>query len=462
MDESAAMRALGAARRAWNNGQGEWPTMSIRARAEATEGFLARMTDSREEVVRLLMWEIGKSLEDSRKEFDRTVDYVRQTIEVLKNTGRSGAHSEGGGIISHVRSSPIGVCLVMGPFNNPLYETYTMLIPALIMGNTVIAKPPRFGVLLHQLLYAALADSFPPGTVNFIYGSGNGTDNAGALMKSGLIDVFAFTGSSRWAVSLIRQHPSPHRMRTVLALGAKNPAVIMSDADLDVAVRECLLGSLGFNGQRCTALKILFVHESIADLFLERFCEAANALPAGMPWHEGVKITPLPEFDKTGSMNAYVEDAVAKGSRIINAGGGVARETLYLPAVVYPVSPTAELYRKEQFGPVVPVCPYRDEEEFLAFVADSDYGQQVSIFGRDPDKIAALVDLLANQVCRINLNCKSQRGPDTLPFTGRKGSAQGVLSVDDTLNCFSIPSVVAARSNPDAHGMIQRITRDNH
>lgn len=461
MDETSALAGLEAAARAWDNGRGVWPTSSVAARIDAVERFVSLMLRSRDEVVKLLMWEIGKSLDESRKEFDRTVEYIRRTIEALKDGDRANSRfSLDGGVIAQVRRAPLGVCLSMGPFNYPLNETYTTLIPALIMGNTVVVKPPKFGVLLHQPLLRAFAESFPPGVVNFIYG--NGSKIIGPIMKTGRVDVLAFIGSSRVADILKQQHPHPHRMRGVLGLDAKNPALVMADADLDLAVRECVTGALSFNGQRCTGLKLLFVHESVVDLFLHKLSAAANALPIGMPWDAGVKLTPLPEFDKAKSMAAFVDDAVANGARVVNPGGGAVCETLYSPAVVYPVKPEAELYSKEQFGPVVPVCSYRDEKEFLDFVSASNYGQQVSLFGRDPERIAALVDPLANQVCRINLNAQCQRGPDTLPFTGRKDSAEATLSISDALRCFSIRSLVAAQSNPESRDLIQQIVAGRH
>lgn len=461
MDEPAALKALDAAARAWDNGHGPWPTRSVSARIEAVEDFVGRMLRAREEVVKLLMWEIGKSLEDSAKEFDRTVEYIQKTIEALKDADRTNSRfSLDGGVIAQVRRAPLGVCLSMGPFNYPLNEIYTTLIPALIMGNTVVVKTPKFGRLLHQPLLEAFAQSFPPGVVNFL--SGAGAEIIGPIMKSGRVDALAFIGSSRVADILKHQHPRPHRMRSILGLDAKNPALIMADADLDVAVAECVSGALSFNGQRCTALKILFAHESIAEEFLDKLCAAVNALPIGLPWDKNVKLTPLPEFDKALSMRAYVDDAVAKGARVANPGGGAACETLYQPAVVYPVSPAAELYSKEQFGPVVPVCSYRDEAEFLNFVTQSNFGQQASLFGRDHQRLARLIDPLANQVCRINLNCQCQRGPDTLPFTGRKDSAEATLSISDALRCFSIRSLVAARANPQSRQIIQQIVAGRH
>jgi glyceraldehyde-3-phosphate dehydrogenase (NADP+) len=461
MDETAAMAALDAATRAWDNGRGVWPTLSVLARIEAVEGFVARMATVRDEVVKLLMWEIGKSLDDSRKEFDRTVDYIKGTIEALKEIDRNSSRfSMDGGVIAQVRRAPLGVCLSMGPFNYPLNEIYTTLIPALIMGNPVVVKTPKFGRLLHQPLLRAFAESFPPGVVNFL--SGAGSEVIGPIMKTGRINALAFIGSSRVADILKHQHPQPHRMRCILGLDAKNPGLVLPDADLEVAVKECVSGSLSFNGQRCTALKILFVHESIVSVFLEKFSAAVDALPMGMPWDNGVKLTPLPEFDKARSMQAYVEDAVGQGARVVNAGGGVFCETLYSPTVVFPVAPAAQLYTKEQFGPVVPVCSYRSEEEFLDFVVKSNFGQQVSVFGRDHERMAKLLAPLANQVCRINLNCQCQRGPDTLPFTGRKDSAEATLSVSDALKCFSIRSLVAAQSTPDNRQLIQQIVSGRH
>jgi glyceraldehyde-3-phosphate dehydrogenase (NADP+) len=281
-------------------------------------------------------------------------------------------------------------------------------------------------------------------------------------MQSGQVDVLAFIGSSGVADTLKRQHPRPHRLRSILGLDAKNPALIMPDADLDVAVKECVRGTLSFNGQRCTALKILFVHESIADSFLEKFCAAVNRLPFGMPWQKDVKITPLPEFDKSIRLQSFVEDAIANGARVMNPGGGSACQTLYFPSVVYPVSPAAVLYAKEQFGPVIPVCSYRDEQEFLDFVTRSNYGQQVSLFGSNAIRIAGLIDNLVNQVCRVNLNGQCQRGPDTLPFTGRKDSAEATLSISDALRCFSIRSLVATQSNDQSHALIQTIVSNRY
>ncbi len=459
LKEQQALEALDAAGRAYDHGRGAWPTMSVEERIKHVEAFVYRMKEQREDVVKLLMWEIGKTLPDAGKEFDRTIDYMRDTIDALKDLDRvSSRFVIEEGVIGQIRRAPLGVVLCMGPFNYPLNETFTTLIPALIMGNAVIFKPPKLGVLLHKPLLEAFRDSFPKGVINTVYGEGRKV--IGPLMKSGRIDVLAFIGSSRVADTLKKQHPKPHRLRCVLGLEAKNAGIVLKDADIDNAVKECVLGSLSFNGQRCTALKMLFVHEEIADAFITKFSEAVDRLKSGMPWETGVQITPLPEDDKTKYLTELIDDARAKGARLMNEKGGIVNHTFMSPAVIYPVGPGMRLYSEEQFGPVVPIARFNDIEEPMDYITQSDYGQQVSLFGSDPELIAGLIDPLVNQVCRVNINSQCQRGPDIFPFTGRKDSAEGTLSVSDALRVFTIRTLVAAKETDANRGIIKSILKE--
>jgi glyceraldehyde-3-phosphate dehydrogenase (NADP+) len=455
-----SLEALRAAAKAYDHGGGAWPTLSVQQRIEALAEFAYRMEQKKREMVRLLMWEIGKSYQDSEKEFNRTISYIEDTLESMKDLDRvSSRFVIQSDIIAQIRRAPLGVVLSMGPFNYPLNETFTTLIPALLMGNTVVFKPPKFGVLLFRPLLEAFREVFPPGVVNTIYGSGS--EIIGPLMASGGVDALAFIGTSRVADTIQQQHPKPHRLRSILGLDAKDPAILLADADLELAVRECLLGTLTFNGQRCTALKILFVHSSICEAFLERFSEAVSHLKIGMPWEPEVNITPLPEADKPQYLGGLLQDALAQGARIINPNGGATAATFFYPAVVYPVEPGMRLYTEEQFGPVIPVVPFEDIEQPMQYIIESNFGQQVSLFGKDPDTLARLIDPLVNQVCRVNLNSQCQRGPDSFPFTGRKDSAEGTLSVSDALRCFSIRTLVAAKADPLNKAIITDITRQN-
>ncbi|MBR1216692.1 NADP-dependent glyceraldehyde-3-phosphate dehydrogenase [Bradyrhizobium sp. U87765 SZCCT0131] len=452
--------ALAAAVAAYDNGRGTWPTMTVADRIACMQTFTKEMVARRAEVVKLLMWEIGKSFADSEKEFDRTVDYIRATIDALRdldNTSSRFVIAEG--TIGQIRRTPLGVVLCMGPYNYPLNETFATLIPALIMGNTLLFKPPKFGVLLFAPLLEAFRNAFPKGVINTVYGQG--AEVVPYLLGSGKVNTLTLIGSSKVADHLKKLHPKANRLRAILGLDAKNAAIVLADADIELAVKECLLGALSFNGQRCTALKMLIVHSSIVERFLARFTEELAKLKVGMPWDAGVNITPLPEPGKTAYMTACVEDALAQGARIVNPGGGAHCETFFYPAVVYPVQEGMKLYREEQFGPVVPVMPFDDIETALDYVITSEHGQQVSIFSSDPAEIGTLVDPLVNQVCRVNINCQCQRGPDIFPFTGRKDSAEGTLSVTDALRSFSIRSMVAAKQTEASKKLLDDIVQ-NH
>lgn len=454
--EKEANEALEAAVRAYDNGRGQWPTMSVAQRIACVEQFIEKMLEQKDIVVKLIMWEIGKSWGDSVKEFDRTVEYIYATIDALKELDRdSSRFTIEQGIAAQIRRSPLGVVLCMGPFNYPLNETFTTLIPAIIMGNTLLFKPPKHGTLLHYPLLEAFKSCFPKGVVNTIYGRGNTI--VPGLMQSGKINVLTLIGSSKVANELKKLHPKVNRLRAILGLDAKNAAVITKHADLELAVQETVLGSLSFNGQRCTALKIVFVHESLAAQFTSMLSEAVGKLKFGMPWESGVMLTPLPEPHKPAYLQSCIDDAIQHGAAIMNENGGKQYESFVYPAVLYPVNEKMKLYREEQFGPLIPVIPFKDIDEPIQYLIDSTHGQQVSLFSNDTTELASLIDPLVNQVSRVNINCQCQRGPDVFPFTGRKDSAEGTLSVVDALRAFSIRSLVAAKLTDANRHLINEI-----
>ena len=445
MSGEFALKALDSAHKAFNHGQGSWPTMKVYERINCMENFVDRMILKRDEIVKLLMWEIGKNLNDSIKEFDRTVEYIKDTIEEYKIIDRNGATFQNkSGVRALIRRGPLGVVLCLGPYNYPLNETFALLIPAIIMGNTTIFKPAKHGVLLIAPLLEAFKESFPPGVVNIVFGRGR--EIASPIMKTGKIDVLALIGHSSSAISLQDLHPQKSRLRLVLGLEAKNPGIVLKDADIDLTVKECISGTLSFNGQRCTALKILYVHEDIKDEFLDKFTKAVDELKLGLPW-ENTLLTPLPEPGKPKYISDLIDDAVSKGAKILNKRGGQKQKNFVFPAVLYPVTKDMNVYEEEQFGPVIPVISFNDISKPIADMSESNYGQQVSIFGQDVDTLGPIIDSMVNLVCRVNLNSACQRGPDIYPFTGRKDSAVATLSVHDALRSFSIRTFVASKDN---------------
>lgn len=445
-DAETGREALRAASAAWDQGLGAWPNLTPEARMACVEDFCRRMRACRAEVVRLMVWEICKSRAESEQEFDRTIEYIDDTLaELRRMLAQDDRTQTVSGLSARHSRSPLGVTLCMGPFNFPLNETLATLIPALLMGNTALVKLPRIGRLLFFPLMQCFHKAFPRGVVNILSG---GLETVKPVMTSGQVAALAFIGTSTAAEAMRALHPRPNRLHCVLGLEAKNAAIILPDADLGAAVSELLRGVYGFNGQRCTAIKIIFVARPVAQPFLELFCEAVSKLKVGLPWEQGVNITPLPEPGKTQHLQALRADALSKGAHELMQGAGPLDETLFGPSVLWPVTPDMRLFHEEQFGPIAPVVGFDDPAEALRAVANSDYGQQASVFGSDPEQLADLSRRLHNVVSRVNINCKCQRGPDELPFTARRDSAVGTLSVRDGLLAFSLPTLTVLRDKP--------------
>jgi glyceraldehyde-3-phosphate dehydrogenase (NADP+) len=447
-----AQRALSAAVAAFDCGAGLWPSLRPVERARYLQAFASRLATRREEMVRWLMWEIGKARADAEKEFDRTIEYLQMTLQEagsLANMERLTTDADG--MRARIRRVPLGVVLCLGPYNYPFNETFATLLPALAMGNTVVLKVPKWGALLYDEIAAAAVETLPAGVLNFVYG--DGAVVVPPLLQSGAVDVLAFIGSSRVGDALKKSHPKSNRLRAILGMDAKNAAIVLNDADLGLALRECVAGTLGFNGQRCTALKILFVQRRLADEFAGRFSWLVDGLTIGMPWDDGARITPLPDPAKPAYLAALVDDACSKGAVVVNRRHQ-AVANLVAPTVLYGVDARMRAYHEEQFGPLVPIVAFDDPAEPLAYLRDSSFGQQVSLFGSSSATLAPLVDACVHHVSRVNLNAQCQRAPDRFPFTGRKDSAEGTLSVFDALRAFSIRATVVARANGAGSGLL--------
>ncbi|MBY0404158.1 MAG: aldehyde dehydrogenase family protein [Cyanobacteria bacterium] len=460
MGKAEALLALQAATKAYDKGLGEWPMMSTSQRIGCLETFIEAMKPQRETVAKIEMHEIGKSYEDCLKEFDRTIEYMGKSIEALKQMDASAdVITELGGKIKKELRTPKGVALCMGPYNYPLNEEFAGMIPALLMGNTIICKLPKIGGLCNTPLLEAFQKSFPKGVINFL--SGDGATLISPIMESGQIDIFSFIGSENVANAIEKQHPFPNRLTSVLGLGAKNPGVILPDADLDKTVKEVVAGALSFNGQRCTALKILFVPKGIAQSFQEKLTAAVKDLKVGMPYEKGVKITPLPDTGKVDYMKGLVADALAKGAVVLNpetAPENAVAGTFFKPVVLSNVTPEMRIYREEQFGPIIPIVTYEDPKTVLRYIQDSPVGQQASIFGKNPAQLNQVVKSLKNQFCRVNINEQCQRSPDEFAFDGRKNSAKGTLSITDALRGFSTLNMITLSATDGNKALLEALS----
>ena len=207
--------------------------------------------------------------------------------------------------------------------------------------------------------------------------------------------------------------------------------------EMERAIKETVAGTLGFNGQRCTALKLLFVPKDHSEKFANTLAEKVESMSVGLPWESTnskySQITPLPNQGRVEYMKALIDDAISKGARIMNQNGGMVvgsgnggeESTLMIPAVLYPVTPDMRVYEEEQFGPVIPIAPYYSLDEVLKYSREGKYGQQVSIFASSSTntELAQLVDRFSTVFGKININAQCGRSPDTAPFSGRRSSA---------------------------------------
>ena len=266
-------------------------------------------------------------------------------------------------------------------------------------------------------------------------------------MESGVVDCLGFIGGSKGADALIKQHPRPHRLKVFSQLEGKNLGVVFPDADLDAAADQIVLGALSYNGQRCTAIKLVVAHESVAEALVAKLDARIGDLKRGLPWDDGVAITPLPEPTKPAYLTDLIEDAVKKGAKVVNDRGGDTEGQLFHPALVYPVTSKMRLFDEEQFGPVVPVARYSDVADVVETLKHSWNGQQAAIFTEDPAAAAPLVDALSTIVGRVNINMQCARGPDAFPFSGRRSSAMGTMSITEALKAFSVETLVAVKDD---------------
>jgi glyceraldehyde-3-phosphate dehydrogenase (NADP+) len=338
MTSDDALSVLNSAKRAWNGGMGIWPQLSLKRRIEAIELFFDELVKTKtEDIIQVLMWDIGKNRNDAEAEFDRTVSFAQQVIQAIRSSANADLHggwTVTGATNAFVRRAAIGIILCLGPFNYPINETYATLIPALLMGSGREKMPP--------------------------------------LMKTGHIDGLAFIGGASAADALIKEPPNPHRLKIFLQLEGKNMAIFLSDIfhekneeTLNRALDGTVAGTLSFNGQRCTALQIISVPKHHTQQFLAKFIAKVEALRVGLPWQTFEndrtysQITPLPTEHRIAYMKKLIEDATNKGASIVNENVGKIiggeRSTLMIPAILFPVDKTMDLYHQEQFGPLVPI-----------------------------------------------------------------------------------------------------------
>lgn len=419
---SGVARAVAIAREA----QPAWGARPVRERARLLERFRRVLFARRHEVAELVLRENGKpAVEALTTEVMVALDlarwYARHAPRILGESRFTPSNVALWRKRITLAHEPLGVVGVISPWNYPFMLPAGIVLPALVAGNAVVLKPseltPASGVLLGELLAEA---GVPPGLVAVT--PGDGTTGA-ALTGSGVDKVF-FTGSAATG-RVVGRACAEQLIPCVLELGGSDPAIVLDDADVDVAASGIAWGRFSNAGQTCVAPKRVYVHEAVYDRFVERFTAVARALRVGPGSDASVDVGPMISAAQAARLTAQLEDALAHGARIV-AGGAPADgdATRFPPTVLVDAGAGSLVHVEETFGPLVPIVRVRDADEAVRLANASPFGLSASVWGRNRRRAEAVARRLHTGSVVIN-DVVVAVGIAEVPHGGMKESGYG-------------------------------------
>ncbi len=439
-NENITLDKVSKGKSAFENNRQSWSLLSSLEKVNKINLFIKEAKKFKNNAVHLLMLETAKNLFESEYEINRAFEYVEKSCEVFLKMESDYTF---GKYRAYSKPSPLGLVLCSGPSNYPFFETWSILFPALLCGNSIIVKLPGIGSLVHFLFFSLFRKYFPEGVVDFVAGDFNETIIP--ALKSGSVDLFAYIGREEKVDMLLKELKEYSSLRTVLGLEAKNPAIVFSDADIDNAAKNIVFGALNFNGQRCAAIKIVFAHKSIKLKLVKKISELVSNLNIGLPWNDKPDITPLLSLKNADFVEYLLKDALNKNGLIVNDCGGFRNKTFIYPAVIENVEENMNICWEEQFGPLIPVVSFTDFDKVLNYLTFSKYSQQISVFQKFSSQTGDLFDILRKYSCRINVNSFCTRSPDTFPFAVKRHSGNFIFSIEETFKHFSVDSIVVTK-----------------
>lgn len=405
--------------------QKSWAQVPVSDRAAILHKAAEILEREKTTVAEILVREIAKNRKSSLSEVSRTVDLIHFTAEEGKRiTGESlssgafpGFHETKLSIVNRV---PLGVVLAIAPFNYPINLAASKIVPALVAGNAVVFKPPTQGSVSALYFSRVLCEAgLPPGVLNVMTGQGRAIGDY--LVGHPLVNMVAFTGSSKVGkhiASLTGMKP------LLLELGGKDAAIVLEDADLALAAEHIVAGAFSFSGQRCTAVKRILVMEPVADKLIAHLLPKVKALTVGRA-EDNADITTLISSEAADFVQELMNDALKKGAKLLC--GNKREGNLIYPTLFDAVTVDMRVAWEEPFGPVLPILRVKNCDEAVKITNDSEYGLQASVFSRNVD---AVFDVAARlEVGTIQVNGKTERGPDHFPFVGVKSSGMGTQGI---------------------------------
>ncbi|MEP6852224.1 MAG: NAD-dependent succinate-semialdehyde dehydrogenase [bacterium] len=418
----------------------DWAATPPRERAEVLRRTWELMIQRREEIALVMSLEMGKSLADARAEVNYAAEFFRWFSEEAVRIGGELRWAPAGTNRILTFRRPVGVALLLTPWNFPAAMATRKIAPALAAGCTVVLKPPSetpfTALLVGQLLLEAGA---PPGVVNLLP-----TDQPGELVSAALADdrvrKMSFTGSTGVGVSLLRQ-AAERVINTTMELGGNDPFLVLEDADLDAAVDGAMLAKMRNGGQACTAANRFFVHQSVAEQFGAKLAQRMSALRMGPATAEETQLGPMVSRKAVDGIAEKVERSVAAGATVLVGGERVDRPGFFYPATVLADVPRdAAVSTEEVFGPVAPIIAVRDDDDALAAANDTEMGLAGYIYTRDLARGLRVSERL--EVGMVGLNRGLVSDP-AAPFGGLKASGLGREGSHEGIDAYLETTYVA-------------------
>ncbi|MBY0754688.1 NADP-dependent glyceraldehyde-3-phosphate dehydrogenase [Clostridium sardiniense] len=432
MSKEAVDEAISVAKDA----QKKWKEVPTNQKSRLLHNVADLLEERIEEMADIMVLEISKDRKSCMSEIKRTADLIRFTADTAENIkGESIPGDSFPGFkndkISIVTREPLGVVLAISPFNYPVNLAGSKIAPALMAGNTVVFKPATQGSICGLYLAKAFNEAgIPSGVLNTITGKGSEIGDYVVTHKD--IDFVNFTGSSEVG----RRISKITEMKPLLMeLGGKDAAIVLEDADLDLAAKNIVAGAFSYSGQRCTAVKRVLVMESVADELSSKVLKEMDKVTVGNPLDGDFTVGPLISSKACDFVQGIINDAEKKGAKLLL--GGTREGNIIMPTLFDNVTVDMRIAWEEPFGPVLPIIRVKTIDEAIKIANESEYGLQSSVFTRDINEAFYVANRL--EVGTVQVNNKTERGPDHFPFLGVKSSGMGTQGVAYSIEAMSRP-----------------------
>ncbi|WP_409558710.1 NAD-dependent succinate-semialdehyde dehydrogenase [Brucella pseudogrignonensis] len=400
----------------------QWASTPARQRSEILRNCYQLMIRDSEALSRLISLENGKALKDARGEVAYAAEFFRWFAEeAVRGNGDLGIAPSGANRII-VKYQPIGVSLLITPWNFPAAMATRKIAPALAAGCTCVLKPATETPLTAYAVAAILAEAgVPAGVVNVITSSTT-SEIVNAMLDDSRVRKLSFTGSTEVGRILLRK-AADQVLHCSMELGGNAPFIVFDDADMDAAIDGVMIAKMRNGGEACTAANRIYVQRGVVETFTQRLTERMAALKVGPGANEDTDCGPLVNAAAVKKVAELVEDAVSKGARI--ACGGKALDGAgyyYQPTVLADVPAHADLASEEIFGPVAPIYVFDTEEEAIKRANDTEYGLVAYVYTRDLGRGLRVSEKIEAGMLALNRGLVSD---PAAPFGGVKQSGLG-------------------------------------